>query len=289
MGNISQKQPLRTRAQDTADGQGVKIKRNSLIHQPLADPFLLLDELASDNPDDFIGGFPRHPHRGIQTITLMLKGGFRHEDHLGNQGEITAGGVQWMSAGRGIEHSEMPTQSSRGIHGFQLWLNLPAADKFSAPQWRDISAGDIPQISQPHFQARLIAGLWQFDCTASPMEGALQGLPGAAAIADIAIAAGQPFSYQANANEQLLFYAYAGNSVDSLQLGSQQMLYLGLASSLTLTASNEGLRGLLLKGEPLNEPIANWGPFVMNNEAQVQRAIKEYGDGSFLQVKEDLS
>ena len=147
----------------SSDGDGVKIRRVGLFNQPGADPFLMMDELLSDNPDDFIGGFPPHPHRGMETLTYLIHGSLEHQDHMGNKGLINSGGAQWMSAGRGVIHSEMPAREMKQLHGFQLWINLPAENKMQTPDYRDVSAEEIPQIAGDHWSAKLIAGDWDIN------------------------------------------------------------------------------------------------------------------------------
>lgn len=263
--------------QPSVDGDGVRIHRVSLMRQAATDPFLLLDELRSDDRTDFIGGFPPHPHRGIETLTVMRKGGLIHEDHLGNRGEIRAGGAQWMSAGRGIIHGEMPTLDTDGLHGFQLWINLPAAQKMKAPDYRDVADSEIPVIGAVGWRARIIGGDWQFGGLSG--SGPLQTLAAQAAIAELELSPEASVEFTVPDDHTLSLYVFDGALVTPQAVGRGQLAATGEGDRMVLGAGNTGARILLLRGRPLREPIANYGPFVMNTKSEIDQAIQDYKQG----------
>jgi redox-sensitive bicupin YhaK (pirin superfamily) len=273
-------------AQAATDGDGVKIQR-SVAHRALAsfDPFLLLDEIASDEAADYIGGFPEHPHRGFETVTYMLEGNMQHRDHLGNEGLLTSGGVQWMTAGRGVLHSEMPIQESGRLHGFQLWINLPAAEKMCAAKYQEFAAQDIPVITLGNnSSARVIAGT--LATVSSTVTGPVGGISTQPDYFDIHLTAGEVIVLPLDAAKRVLLYVYQGGiSVDDGQrpraLLQQQLGILGAGHSVQLSAAEDS-RLLLLAGLPLNEPIANWGPFVMNTRDEIDQAIRDYQQGKLV-------
>lgn len=271
------------RAQASADGDGVRIQRVALFRTPLADPFLMLDELRSDDQQDFIGGFPPHPHRGMETLTIMRVGGLIHEDHLGNRGEITSGGAQWMSAGRGIVHSEMPTLATKRLHGFQLWINLAAASKMQAPGYRDITAAEIPVYQQGGVKARLISGHWQLD--GAMHTGATTAISANAAIGDIELDANASLTLALNRDETAVIYVYDGDLVAPQRVPAQHLAITNSGDTLTLQAGGNGLKALLLRGNALREPVAHYGPFVMNTPEQIETTLQQYRDGTFLHAE----
>ncbi len=266
----------------TTDGAGVHLTR--VLTQDLQrrlDPFLLLDEFRSDDPDDYIAGFPEHPHRGFETITYMLAGRMRHRDSTGAEGVMGPGGVQWMTTGRGILHSEQPEQQEGLMHGFQLWLNLPARDKLVAPRYQDIPAARIPRVPLPgDGQVKVIAGQFGEQVSCLPQR-ATQPL-----YLDVRLGAGQSLFVPLPSGHNACVYVYAGH----LWLGeqrepvpSQRLAVLSNkpdAEGVQL-ASDGGASLLVLAGAPLNEPIAQWGPFVMNSAAQIEAAIRDFQDGRF--------
>ncbi|MFY0990082.1 pirin family protein [Halomonas sp. C05BenzN] len=259
------------------DGDGVKIQRIHDFGGGL-DPFLMLDELGSDRPDDYIGGFPPHPHRGIQTLTYVIHGGLTHEDHLGHSSTIRAGDAQWMHTGRGIIHSEMPLTDSQGLHGFQLWLNLPARDKLSPATYRDVRAAEMPRLAGNGAELIALGGRWQ-DSGGEHVDGPLNALAGDGAVAHVRLEPGGELTL-ATAAPTLLAYVFAG----SLELGDSrvahgQLARLGSGDRLAL-ASTEGGEALLLAGHPHGEPIAHYGPFVMNEHAELEQALRDYRDGT---------
>lgn len=274
-------------AQATQDGAGVRLLRAlGYHHQVRMDPFLMLDAFSSDDPNDYIAGFPAHPHRGFETVTYMIDGHMRHRDHLGNEGDLRAGGVQWMTAGRGIIHEEMPQQENGLLRGFQIWLNLPAAEKMQPAHYRDIPAADITQASLPEGGfIKLIAGTipWATCPLVGPGQGAVASVT-QPLIADICVMAGQSVDIPVPHTHQALLYVFEGSldgggqivpSTHSVWYGAQ-----GDAIRIQPAAGSEnGVRVLLLAGKPLNEPIAQYGPFVMNTQQEIEQALQDYRDG----------
>ena len=259
-------------AQSASDGDGVKIKRiaGSDIN-PVFDPFLLLDEIKSDEAADYVGGFPAHPHRGFETITYMIDGRLRHEDHLGNRGLLTDGGVQWMLAGRGVIHSEMPEQTEGRLHGFQLWLNLPAAEKMQRARYQDFQREELPLISLDNGgQVKVIAG--RQGEVVSPMPVATT----APLYLDIQLPAGASYSPLLAGYAAVALYVYQGQAG---QLKQSQMGFYGEGEQFTVTAGEHGVRLLLLAGRAIGEPIAQHGPFVMNSVEEIKQAINDYSAG----------
>lgn len=270
-------QEIRT-AHPSRDGNGVAIRRIAGMQHAGMDPILMIDELRSEHREDFAGGFPPHPHRGMQTLTYMKRGGIVHEDNLGNRGEICGGGVQWMSAGRGVIHSEMPTQETSGLHGFQLWINLPRAQKMSAPRYRDIPQQELGRASGAGFGMIAIAGQWQGQ--GLDIRGPLDELAPLAAVADLALEPGASVSLTASANETLLGYVYEGDIPrGDMVIGSQQLFVTGRGEQFELRAGERGAQLLLLRGEPLREPVAHYGPFVMNTAEEIEQALRDYQSG----------
>ncbi|MCE8016090.1 pirin family protein [Halomonas sp. MCCC 1A17488] len=260
------------------DGDGVHIQRIHRFDGEL-DPFLMLDELGSDRPDDYIGGFPPHPHRGIQTLTYIIHGGITHEDHLGHSSAIQAGGAQWMHTGRGIVHSEMPLTDSQGLHGFQLWLNLPAREKMSEPRYRDVRSGEMPRLKADKAELIALGGHWT-SMAGDSIAGPLESLAGDGAVAHAQLKGGGELTLAAH-SETLAVYVFEG----TLQIGEEtvaagQLARLGAGDTLAL-ASREGAQCLLLAGTPHREPIAHYGPFVMNHMHEIDQALRDYRNGSF--------
>jgi redox-sensitive bicupin YhaK (pirin superfamily) len=271
------------RGQPTSDGAGVKLTR--VIGQrdlDMLDPFLLLDEFRSDSASDYIGGFPEHPHRGFETVTYMLAGRMRHGDNQGNAGLLTPGSVQWMAAGRGIVHSEMPEQEDGLMWGFQLWVNLPAADKMRAPRYQDIAPERIPQAAPADgVQVRVLAG------RVGDVVGPVSGIAVEPTYLDIALDAGARFDAALPPGHTAFAYVYAG-AAELGPAGAMQRVARGeLAvldrdgSQLTVTAADEPARLILVAGKPLDEPIARYGPFVMNTPEQIAETIHDYQSGRF--------
>ncbi len=269
----------------TSDGAGVKLRRSigSSQFQRL-DPFLMLDEFGTENPDDYIAGFPDHPHRGFETVTYMLDGHMLHQDHLGNRGDLKSGDVQWMTAGRGIIHSEMPQQLEGRMRGFQLWINLPAKEKMKPAAYRDIPASEIPVMALPGGgRVKVIAGTLVVEGRATP--GPIQGLTTDPLYFDVALPAGASFAHAVAQDHNAFVYAYEG-SADIGPAGATRTLkthcagVLSAGDSVAVIAGAAGARFILLAGKPLNEPIAQHGPFVMNTREEIEQAIRDYQSGA---------
>ncbi|MFT7775496.1 pirin family protein [Roseateles sp.] len=265
--------------QPTSDGAGVKLNRvltNNL--QRRLDPFLMLDHFGTDNPDDYIAGFPDHPHRGFETITYMLNGRMRHRDSAGHEGLISDGGVQWMTAGRGVIHSETPEQNEGRMAGFQLWLNLPAKDKMREPWYRDITSAEVPEFERDGVKVRVIAG------DSHGVAGAVQREHTAPLYLDLSLAPGARFEQPLPAGFNAFVYVFEGG----LKFESGCLVPPGRMAILAntpgsdgvrLTAGDTATRALLIAGQPLNEPIAQYGPFVMNTEAELVQAVRDFQAG----------
>jgi quercetin 2,3-dioxygenase len=269
----------RIRGIDTSDGAGVKLKR--VIGQPgldMLDPFLLLDEFRSDSAGDYIAGFPEHPHRGFETVTYMLAGHMRHQDNHGNRGDLTAGSVQWMTAGRGILHSEMPQQENGLMWGFQLWVNLPAQDKMTAPRYQDIGAERIPVV-QPAagVEVRVIAG------ELAGATGPVQGIATAPSYFDIGLQPGAQLTLDLPAAHHGFAYVFEGESavVGGEPLRRSELGVLSEGDQLQLGGGDTPSRLLVVAGRPLKESVARYGPFVMNTPEQIHEAIADFRAGRF--------
>ncbi|GHD42890.1 hypothetical protein SAMN05216429_102108 [Marinobacter persicus] len=267
----------------TSDGAGVSIKRSLGQRQSVRmDPFLMLDEFGSDQPQDYLAGFPAHPHRGFETITYMIEGHMLHEDHLGNRGNLRNGGVQWMTAGRGIVHSEMPQQESGTMRGFQLWLNLPAVEKMKPAGYRDIQPEDIPVFNPPGATVKLIAGELATDGVG--MSGAVTGGSTQPVYADLHLEPEAELSLPVPARLNALVYLYEGQA--ELLTGEERLpLQVSAASVLAegdrvhLRAGAGGARLLLIAGKPIGEPIAQYGPFVMNTREEIEQTLQDFREG----------
>jgi len=269
----------------TSDGAGVKLRR-SLGQSPYArlDPFLMLDHFSTENPDDYVAGFPAHPHRGFETVTYMLEGHMRHEDHLGHTGDLRSGGVQWMTAGRGIVHSEMPQQEQGRMRGFQLWLNLPAKEKMKPAGYRDIQPEEIPVVALPNGgRVKVIAGTLESD--GRTVAGPIQGLTTDPLYLDVELPAGVSFTHRIAPGYHAFVYPFEG----SVEVGPREKAkhlpthaagVLGDGDAVTLTGGTEGARLILLAGRPLLEPIVQYGPFVMNTREEIEQAIRDYQSGA---------
>ena len=268
----------------TSDGAGVKLRRSLGRAQSLRlDPFLMLDEFSSDDAADYIAGFPNHPHRGFETVTYMLDGHMLHEDHLGNRGDLRSGDVQWMTAGRGIIHSEMPQQESGRMRGFQLWINLPAREKMKPAGYRDIPAAQIPVVPLPGGgRARVIAGTLAVEERATA--GPIDGLSTEPLYFDVELPAGAGFSHPVKSGHNAFVYVYEGDlEVGGAEarraLGRHRAGVLSPGDRLEALAGAEGARFIVLAGRPLNEPVVQYGPFVMNTREEIEQAIRDYQSG----------
>lgn len=263
-------------AQDAMDGAGVKIKRHSLVRHALADPFLLLDEIRSDDANDFIAGFPPHPHRGIETLTYMKQGGIRHEDHMGNTGQVLSGGAQWMKAGRGVIHGEMPLKEHDKMHGFQLWINLNSQNKMSDPDYRDVPSEEIVHVSTDDYTAHIIAGEWNIG--GASLIGPLDKLEADSGYLDLELAKGGEFSHRIPEGHQVVVAVYDGELMADKPIKKGQLAVFSSSGDLQLKTES-GAQALILHGLPHREPIANYGPFVMNTMEEIEQAIQDYQNG----------
>jgi len=268
----------------TSDGAGVKLRRSLGRAQGLRlDPFLMLDEFSSDDPDDYIAGFPSHPHRGFETVTYLLDGHMLHEDHLGHRGDLKSGGVQWMTAGRGIIHSEMPQQEQGRMRGFQLWVNLPAREKMKPASYRDIQPSEIPVVPLPGGgRAKVIAGILLLDGGSTP--GPIQGLTTDPMYFDVELSAGAAFSQPVKRDYNAFLYPYEGSVNVGLRdaartLDTHHAGVLSAGDRIAVTAGADGVRLLVLAGRPLHEPVVQRGPFVMNTRDEIEQAIRDYQSG----------
>lgn len=264
--------------QFVTDGAGVKINR-VLTHalQRRLDPFLMLDAFGSDKPGDYIAGFPEHPHRGFETVSYMIAGSMRHRDSAGNEGLITDGGVQWMTAGRGVAHSEMPEQTDGLMEGFQLWLNLPAKDKMTAPWYRDIADAEVPRFqTDAGATVKVIAG------ASHGVAGAVQRAHTEPLYLDVELAANATFEQVLPAGHNAFIYVYRGQVVaDEHNVPQTRMAILrndAKADGVRIVAAQPS-RFILIAGKPLNEPIAQHGPFVMNTQEELFQAVEDFRSG----------
>ena len=269
------------RGRPTSDGAGVKLTR--VIGQPgldMLDPFLMLDEFRSDSASDYIGGFPEHPHRGFETVTYMLAGRMRHGDNQGNSGLLTPGSVQWMTAGRGILHSEMPEQENGLMWGFQLWVNLPASDKMTKPRYQDIAPDKIPEVTLENgAMVRVIAG------GLGDTHGPVQGIATEPVYLDVHLDANASAALPLPRGHNCFVYVYEGQAHvgsgvnENLVRGDLGVLSDGIA--VNVSARNAPSKMIVVAGKPLNEPVAKYGPFVMNNQQQIVQAVEDFRAGKF--------
>lgn len=266
-------------AQPTHDGDGVKIQRLAGLHlQQTLNPFLMIDEINSDDAADYIGGFPEHPHRGFETITYMKAGRMRHRDHMGNEGVIGAGDVQWMTAGAGVLHSEMPEQEQGLLHGFQIWLNLPAAKKMNPAAYQEIVSADIKEQRLPGGGiVRVIAG--SVTINQHVLRGPLPETSTQPVFMDVQLAANETVELSFNEQNPALVYVYKGKTdlIDSRQLGFYQS-----GKALQLKGGSSGAELLVLSGRPIREPVEQYGPFVMNTRDEIRRALEDFHNPQFL-------
>ena len=269
----------------TSDGAGVKLRRSLGGQQQVRlDPFLMLDEFSSNDTNDYVAGFTAHPHRGFETVTYMLEGHMLHEDHLGNQGHLKTGGVQWMTAGRGIIHSEMPQQVSGAMRGFQLWINLPANEKMKTAGYLDIQEENIPKVLlQNGATVKVIAGTFEND--GDSIAGPIQGITTAPLFLDVHLPPNTEFEHRIPQELNAFIYAYEGE----LEVGGpmravpkQAAIVLGDGDRLKVKAGNVGAQFIVLAAKPLHESIVQYGPFVMNTRAEIEQAIDDYQNNRFV-------
>jgi len=268
--------------QRTSDGAGVRLMRT--IGTPTLDgldPFLLLDEFKSDDAGDYIAGFPDHPHRGFEKVTYMLAGHMEHRDHLGNHGDLRPGSVQWMTAGRGIVHSEMPRQEQGLMWGFQLWVNLPAKDKMQPPRYQDIAPERVPEISLGDAGVvRVVAG------RVGEVRGAVSEIAVDPLYLDVRLQPGASHRFELPLGHNAFGYVYEGDGSLGAQAGAgatalhaAQLAILGDGEAVQARAGEHGMRFLLVAGKPIREPVARYGPFVMNTREQIMQAVRDFQSG----------
>lgn len=266
-----------------SDGAGVKLRRSLGASQALRhDPFLMLDEFFSDDPNDYLAGFPSHPHRGFETVTYMLDGHMQHKDHMGNTGDLGPGDVQWMTAARGIIHSEMPQQTDGRMRGFQLWINLPAREKMKPAAYRDVPAREIPTASLVGGgEARVIAGTLTQGATTTA--GPIQGHSTEPFYVDLHLPANAVFEASVSTGHNAFAYVYDGEArvgEDNKPLPHRAAGLLSDGDGVRIIAGPQGARLLLLAARPLHEPIVQHGPFVMNTREEIEQAISDYQSGA---------
>ncbi len=258
-----------------SDGAGVKLIRSlGSANHLRADPFLMLDAFSSENPDDYVAGFPAHPHRGFETVTYLLDGHMLHEDHLGNRGDLKSGGVQWMTAGRGIIHSEMPQQENGRMRGFQLWINLPAKEKMKPAGYRDIQPAEIPSVKIDGGSVKVIAG--SFRGTHAPVAaGSTEPV-----YWDVSLSSNKKFVEDVK-DKTVYVYPFEGSvEIEDRVLKTHQGGVLGSGDTVEVKAGPEGARFLVLAAKPIREPVVQYGPFVMNTREEIEQAIRDYQSGT---------
>lgn len=267
------------------EGAGVRLRRSIATRElDYVDPFLLLDHFGSDNPEDYIRGFPMHPHRGIETVTYMLSGYVEHKDSIGNAGRIGPGDVQWMTSGRGIMHEEMPQPGPVGMAGFQLWVNLPARLKMTQPRYQEVPSASIPEVKrQDGIRIRVIAG------KVDGLAGAVTEIAADPTYLDVSVPPGVTFSQPVPRGHAAFAYVFEGEGTVGVGEGDQgtggaapKLLILGDGDEVTVHASAKPVRFLLVSGKPLHEPIARYGPFVMNTREEIQQALDDLRNGTFV-------
>jgi redox-sensitive bicupin YhaK (pirin superfamily) len=267
-----------TRGRPASDGAGVKLTR--LLGTPelrVLDPFLMLDKFHSDNPEDYLAGFPPHPHRGFETVTYMVEGRMRHKDNKGHEGVIEPGGVQWMTAAGGIVHSEMPEQEDGLMSGFQLWINLPRAEKMKPAAYQEFAAGAVPADRREGVTAKIVAGR-----TSAGVEGPVTGVSVEPLFAELVMAPGAVFEEPVS-DAKTAFAAVHSGAVDTggAHLSAAMLGVYGAGDRIRLTAGPQGARVMLAAARPIGEPIVQGGPFVMTTEGEVRQAMLDYQQGRF--------
>ncbi|HTL57038.1 MAG TPA: pirin family protein [Candidatus Limnocylindrales bacterium] len=289
-----------SQAKPTLEGAGVRLRRAfGFGNTSDFDPFLLLDDFRNDIPDDYLAGFPWHPHRGIETITYVLAGTVDHGDSLGNRGTISAGDIQWMTAGRGIIHQEMPKGDQLGqMHGFQLWANLPSALKMTAPRYQEVKSGEIPEVTDDDgTRARIVCGsFWG-------KRGPVEGIAADPVYVDVTVPPGKRKTLPVETTRQAFAYVFAGSgkfcnasgplavptegvkwleTTPPTEADNRSLILFDQGDEVAVQAGDEGIRFLLVSGKPLQEPVAWYGPIVMNTQAQLRQAYEELREGTFL-------
>lgn len=269
------------KSRSTLEGAGVRLKRVFGFNEvPKFDPFLLLDHFGSDNPNDYIAGFPWHPHRGIETITYMLEGEVKHGDSLGNSGVIHSGDIQWMTAGSGIVHEEMPLRTDGMLQGFQLWANLPKSHKMMNPRYRDITSDQIPEVKVNNSQIKIVAG------SIEGTKGPVQDIVIDPEYLDVTLEPRSEFNYDVDEGHTVFAFVIQGqgyfNSQRSQLINQESIVLYGHGEEVSISSTDDHLRFLFISGKPIDEPIAWRGPIVMNTDEELRIAFEEYHNGTFI-------
>jgi len=267
------------------EGAGVTVHRS--IGTPALrnlDPFLMLDHFGSDNPDEYIAGFPDHPHRGFITFTYMLDGHMEHRDSMGNRGDLKAGGAQWMKAASGVIHSEMPQQTNGLMRGFQLWINLPASEKLADPAYQEFTSAAIPELALDGSRVRVLAG--EFNGT----RGVIEDPSTEVLYLDVALAAGARFSHPLSTTHNAFVYVFEGSArLGGDDLARHTLAVLDSGDAVEVTAGATGARFILVAGRPIGEPVVQYGPFVMNTREEIEQAFADYRDGRLVRTRAAMS
>jgi quercetin 2,3-dioxygenase len=272
----------------TLEGAGVRLRRSFSNNEvPLFDPFLLLDRFGSSNPEDYLAGFPWHPHRGIETVTYVLEGEVEHGDTLGNAGVIGSGDVQWMNSGSGIIHQEMPKRSEGAMSGFQLWVNLPAKEKMSVPAYRGLTRADFPEVTTDNgSRVKVVAGTYR------GTEGPVKGIPVDPTYLDVTVPSGGSFELTPPSGYTAFAHAVSGNvrfeGSDEQPVEAGETALFGPGGPVRALARESDARFLLVSGRPLHEPVAWYGPIVMNTQAQLLDAVRELRGGDFIKHRQPI-
>ncbi|MDP2030577.1 MAG: pirin family protein [Thiobacillus sp.] len=272
-------------ALEVTEGAGVTVHRS--IGTPALrnlDPFLMLDHFGSDNPNEYIAGFPDHPHRGFITFTYILDGHMQHRDSMGNQGDLKPGGVQWMKAASGVIHSEMPQQTNGLMRGFQLWINLPASEKMSDPAYQEFSAAAIPEVALENGRVRVLAG--EFDGT----RGVINDPATEVCYLDVSLAADARFRLPLETTHHAFVYVFEGSALlAGAVLAKHTLAVLGEGDMVEIVAGSAGSRFILVAGRPVGEPVVQYGPFVMNSREEIEQAVADYRAGKLVQTRASMS
>ena len=270
---------------EVTEGAGVTVHRS--IGTPALknlDPFLMLDHFGSDNPDEYIAGFPEHPHRGFITFTYMLDGHMEHRDSMGNRGDLKAGGVQWMKAASGVIHSEMPQQTDGLMRGFQLWINLPARDKMSDPAYQEFSSAAIPEVALDAGRVRVLAGEF------GGVRGVIEDPATDVLYLDVSLAAAARFSLPLSETHNAFVYVFEGAArLAGQELQTQSLAVLGAGDAVEIAAGEAGARFILVAGRPIGEPVVQYGPFVMNTREEIEQAFADYRDDRLVRARAAMS
>lgn len=266
-------------AHATSEGAGVTVHRT--IGTPALrnlDPFMMLDQISTDNPKDYIAGFPEHPHRGFNTFTYMIDGDMEHKDSMGNTGNLGPGGAQWMKAASGVIHSEMPKQENGLMRGFQLWINLPAKNKMDTPEYQEYKSDAFPVIETADYKVKVVAG--RFNETSSPITDEITHVM----FLDVQLDVGKTFQHTLPEKNNSFLYVFEGNvQLNGNNITNKTLVVIGdKDKNLSLTATQSNARFLLISGEPINEPVVQYGPFVMNTKEEIDQAMQDYQSNNFV-------